>query len=247
VSRLSSPRFRRRLLRYGSVAAAVGIAVFVGIRWANTGAKLAKPSGGPVQRVPPTPRTVPLSPAARNQVSAIAEHFIQTAVYRRHLEQAWALAAPSMREGMTLAEWRTGNIPVVPYPAGDVAQIKWRLDYSFSRLIGMKVALVPKPHARHTGLVASLELQAVGTGAHRRWLVDAWVPLGGGEDLRRAIQPLGSNQTINNQPRLSSTWLLLPFAIIGGTILLLPIGLGLRGWRRQVRAQRAYSSSSRPS
>ena len=90
-------------------------------------------------------------------------------------------------------------------------------------------------------------MQAVGKGAHRRWLVDAWVPLGGGEDLKRAIQPLGSNQTINTQPRLSSTWLLLPFVLIGGTILLLPIGLGLRGWRRQVRAQRAYSSSSRPS
>ena len=95
VSRLlSSPRFRRRLLRWGSVAAAAGIVVFVGIRWANTADKLPKASGGPVQTVPPVPRTVRLTPAAQNQVRAIAEHFIQTAVYRRHLDEAWDLAAP---------------------------------------------------------------------------------------------------------------------------------------------------------
>ena len=247
MSRLSSPRFRRRLLRWGSVVAAAGILVFVGIRWANTADKLPKASGGPVQTVPPTPKTVRLTPAAANQVRAIAEHFIQTAVYRRHLDEAWALAAPSMREGMTLKQWRTGNIPVVPFQASDVAQIRWRLDYSFPRLVGMKIALITKPHAKHTGMVASMEMQAVGRGTHQRWLVDAWVPLGGGEDLKRAIQPLGSNQTISTQPRLSSTWLLLPIGLIAGTILLLPIGLGVRGWRRQVRAQRAYSSSSRPS
>lgn len=247
MSRLSSPRFRRRLLRWGSVAAAAGILVFVGIRWANTADKLPKASGGPVQTVPPTPRTVRLTPAATNQVRAIAEHFIQTAVYRRHLDEAWALAAPSMREGMTLEQWRTGNIPVVPFQASDVAQIRWRLDYSFPRLVGMKIALITKAHAKHTGMVASMEMQSVGRGTHRRWLVDAWVPLGGGEDLTRAIEPPGSNQTINPQPRLSSTWLLLPIGFIAGMILLLPIGLGVRGWRRQVRAQRAYSSSSRPS
>jgi hypothetical protein len=247
VGRLSSPRFRRRLLRWGSVAALAGICAFVGIRWANTGAKLAKPSGGPVQTVPPTPKTVPLSHAAQNRIEAIADHFIQTAVYRRNLDEAWTLAAPSMREGMTLSEWRTGNIPVVPYQASDVAEIKWRLDYSFPRLIGMKIALIPKQHAKHTGLVASMEMQAVGRGAHRRWLVDAWVPLGGGEDLRRAIEPLGADQTANTQPRLGAGWLLLPLGLIGGAILLLPIGLGVRGWRRQVRAQRAYSSTSRPS
>jgi hypothetical protein len=244
---LSSARFRRRLLRYGGLAAAVGVAVFVGIRYANTGTKLAKPSGGPVQTVPPAPKTVPLSQSAANQVRAIAEHFIQTAVYRRHLDEAWALAAPAMREGMTLREWRTGNIPVVPYPASDVAEVKWRVSYSFPRLVGMKVALVPKAHAKHTGLVASLEMQAVGRGAHKRWLVDAWVPLGGGEELRRAIEPPGAQQTNANQARLSSTWLLLPFGLMAGMILMLPIGLGVRGWRRQQRAQRAYRSSSRPS
>src|SRR6185437_10868788 len=174
---LSSARFRRRVLRYGGAAAAIGIAVVLGIRYANTGTKLEKPTGGPVQTVPPTPKTVRRSPAEMAQVRAVAEHFIQTAVYRRHLDEAWTLAAPSLREGMTLSDWRTGNIPVVPYPAEDVAAVKWRVDYSFARLIGAKIALIPKPHAKHTGLVASMELQKVGTGAHRRWLVDAWVPL----------------------------------------------------------------------
>jgi hypothetical protein len=234
-------------MRWGGAAALIAVAVFVGIRYANTGAKLEKPTGGPVQTVPPTPKTVNRSAAEMAKVRGVAEHFILTAVYRRHLDEAWALAAPSMRQGMTLSDWRTGNIPVVPYPAKDVAEIKWRLDYSFRKLVGMKIALVPKPHATQTGLVASMELTAVGTGQDRRWLVDAWVPLGGGQDLRRAIRPVGSSQTASTQPRLSSIWLILPFAIIGGIMLALPVGLGVRGWRRQARAQRAYSSTSRPS
>jgi hypothetical protein len=245
---LSSARFKRRVMRWGGTAALIAVAVFVGIRYANTGEKLEKPSGGPVQTVPPTPKTVNRSAAEMARVRGVAEHFIQTAVYRRHLDEAWVLAAPSMRQGMTLSDWRTGNIPVVPYPAKDVAEIKWRLDYSFKRLVGMKIALVPNPNATQSGLVASMELTSFGTGAHKRWLVDAWVPLGGGQDLRTAIRGLGGRQaTASTQPRLSSIWLILPFAIIGGIMLALPIGLGVRGWRRQARAQRAYSSTSRPS
>ena len=245
---LSSARFRRRVVRWGGAAGVIVVAVLIGIRYANTGVKLEKPTGGPVQTVPPTPKTVRRSAAEMARVRGVAEHFIQTAVYRRHLDEAWALAAPSMRQGMTLSDWRTGDIPVVPYPAKDVADIKWRLDYSFKKLIGMKIAFVPKPGASQTGLVASMELTSYGSGAHRRWLVDAWVPLGGGQALRSAIRGHGLDQPVaSTQPRLSSTWLILPFAVIGGIMLALPIGLGVRGWRRHARAQRAYSSTSRPS
>jgi hypothetical protein len=244
---LSSARFRRRLVRYGGALVVLGGVVFVGIHWANTGAKLSKPNGGPVQTVPPAPKNVHRTPKELNEVRGIAEHFIRTAVYRRHLDEAWALAAPSLREGMSISEWRTGNIPVVPFRASDVSEIKYRFAYSLPTLIGMKIALVPKPTAQRTGLVANLELQRVGKGTHRHWLVDAWVPLGGGEDLHRAIGQVGAQQVARTNPRLGSVWLFLPFAIIGGMILALPFGLGIRGWVRRQRAERAYNSSSSPS
>ena len=143
---------------------------------------------------------------------------------------------------MTLKEWRTGNIPVVPFPATDVAEIKWRLDYSFPRLIGMKIALVTEG-ARQAhrdggehGDAGRRHAERTGAGSSTRGCRSAAARTCAGRSSRSA-----SNQTVNNQPRLSSTWLLLPIGLIGGTILLLPLGLGVRGWRRQVRAQRAYS------
>jgi hypothetical protein len=62
--------------------------------------------------VSPAAATVPLDPLARE----VAKEFVGTAVARRQLGRAWRLAAPSLRGHLTLKQWRTGNIPVLPYP-----------------------------------------------------------------------------------------------------------------------------------
>ncbi len=224
-----------------------GVIAVVAIRYGNTGDKLQRPHGGPVQQPVAVPRTVHRSIHSIDQIRDVAAHFIETAVYRRHLDDAYDLAAPILKAGISRQEWRTGNIPVVPYPASQVSEIKWTLDYSFPRRLGMKVALMPQPNAPRTGLVAHMELMSVGKGAHRRWLVDSWVPMGGGQELQRAVQPLGQGSGPSPSPRLSAAWLLVPIGLICGLILLVPIWLGVRGWVRHNRATRAYSSSSRPS
>ena len=203
MSRLSSPRFRRRLLRWGSVAAAVGHRrlrrhpLGEHRRQAPEGLGRAGADGA----ADAEDRAAP--PAATNQVrgdrGALHPDRRLPPAPRRGLGAGRAGAA---RGDDARGSGAPANIPVVPFPASDVAEIRWRLDYSFPRLIGMKIALVTKPHAKHTGMVASMEMQAVGPGAHRRWLVDAWVPLGGGEDLRRAIEPVGANQTVHTSRAL---------------------------------------------
>jgi hypothetical protein len=224
-----------------------GVIAIVGLVYGNTGDKLQRARPGPAQGPVVVPRTVHRSIGSVDQIRDVAAHFIETAVYRRHLDDAYDLAAPVLRAGMSRREWRTGNIPVVPFPASQVAEIKWTLDYSFPRRLGMKVALISKPNAPETGLVAHMELMSVGRGAHRRWLVDSWVPMGGGQALQRAISPLGQATGKSPSPQLSAAWLLVPIGLICGLILMVPIGLGVRGWVRHSRATRAYSSSSRPS
>jgi hypothetical protein len=53
-----------------------------------------------------------------------AREFIRTAVLREHLGRSWPLLAPSYRHGFTRAQWLTGNIPVVPFPAKSFAQAR---------------------------------------------------------------------------------------------------------------------------
>jgi hypothetical protein len=46
------------------------------------------------------------------------------------------------------------------------------------------------------------------------------------------------------KPGLSAAWLFVPVAGVVGLILLVPLVLVVRGWRRRVRADRAYSAIS---
>ena len=41
---------------------------------------------------------------------------------------------------------------------------------------------------------------------------------------------------------LGAIWLVLPIGLILALILSVPIVLGIRGWRRRVRADRAYNA-----
>ena len=65
-----------------------------------------------------TAQTVPLDPQAR----AVAEKFVATAVARKNLVEAWNLASPELKHDLTLAQWKTGTIPVTPYPVGKAAE-----------------------------------------------------------------------------------------------------------------------------
>ena len=108
----SRPRVRRRL--------AWGI---LGAASAGSGRRSSSCSGRTrirhPQRFSTTPaqepeRAVkaPLSPEAKR----VAMRFIQTAVARENLDEAWHLVGPNLRGGLTKARWTTGANPVVPYP-----------------------------------------------------------------------------------------------------------------------------------
>src|ERR671937_1729345 len=85
-----------------------GVAPYAGTRLAS-GSSAPAPAG-----------SVRLDPKA----ARVAREFVATAVARRHLARAWELAAPDLKQGMTLAEWNTGTIPVTPY-RGDVRAARY--------------------------------------------------------------------------------------------------------------------------
>jgi predicted MFS family arabinose efflux permease len=48
-------------------------------------------------------------------VEPVVRRFVAAAVERRNPEASFALVTPELRQGMTRAQWATGNIPVVPF------------------------------------------------------------------------------------------------------------------------------------
>ncbi len=225
--------------------AVVGAGALVSIFFWNTATVVETPLHGRADLyVPPIP--VKMAAAERRQVIATAARFVETAVKRDHAERAFELVGPNLRNGTTLAHWRDGDIPVVPYPVDDA---RWKFDYSYVDEIGLQVAVFPEAGAAVRPMVFNMSLRAVGDGPERQWLVDSWSPSGGGGGgSPRPSRTDGSPFRIDLQPpasastRLGAVWLLLPAGLIV-LALFVPAALLIVERVRSRRAQKAYEAS----
>jgi hypothetical protein len=174
ASRLSSPRFQRRLFWIGGILLGAGIvAVIVTTVWTGPKKEAAPVPIGKGQ-VPQQEKTVPLDPAAQK----VGEEFIRTAVLRRHLAESYGLVAPVLRQNFTLKAWKTGNIPVVPYPVDVSEPSRVKIEYSYKDSVLFTILLLPKKGDKTKPQLFHLGLHAFGAGTHRHWLVDYWAPFG---------------------------------------------------------------------
>ena len=176
---LRSSRFRRRAGWLAVCLAVAGGVAFVGIHFRNTGhpEKQVFQPGKP-QLVPKNPKTDVFTAAEQRQVRAVAVRFIQSAVYRKHVADSFALTTRELHQGLSRADWATGTIPVVPYPANAVDDVRWRLDYSYADEVGLKVAFYPKPRSGVDRQIFEIALQNHGKGGTPHWLVSYWAPEG---------------------------------------------------------------------
>ena len=123
--------------------------------------------GGSASPATAAAQTVPLAPAA----TAVAREFVATAVARKNLSRAWVLAAPELRQGMTLAEWKTGTIPVQPYPVAQ-AVARYTTQSSTADAAVLRVSFLPPPASSTPPADFVLTLQRI--AGH--WLVAGWAP-----------------------------------------------------------------------
>jgi hypothetical protein len=166
-----APRTRRRavwVLAGGSVCAAVVLLLLLG---PDTDAPEQRLSNVPAQ-VPKREVEAPLPQEARR----VAVRFIQTAVARENLEEAWTLVGPNLRGGLTRKEWLTGNNPVVPFPINQLEVAPYKVDESYETSALIEVALLPRKGSGVRAQVFFLGLKKVGSGPRARWVVDNWVP-----------------------------------------------------------------------
>jgi len=145
------------------------VVAVVGIKYANTGHTTATPlTNKPALDVSKVPATVKLPHGA----TVVARRFIETAVARKNLSQAYSLVTEEIRQGQSLKSWNTGNIAVVPYPVVDVKYAPMKIDFSYPNEALIEIALLPKKGSKVRGILFSMDL----VRRKGKWLVNSWVP-----------------------------------------------------------------------
>jgi hypothetical protein len=147
----------------------VGGAIAAGIIWSNTGKSTATPlTNQPALDVSKVPATVKLEPGA----TKVARRFIETAVARKNLPEAYGLVTQQLKQGQSLKSWNTGNIAVIPYPVDAIKYAPMKIDFSYPTEAQIQVALLPKAG---TGVKPQLFLMDI-VKRKGKWLVNSWVP-----------------------------------------------------------------------
>jgi len=173
-SRLSSPRFRRRLGWIGGITLVVGAAVLGIVLFWSGPEKTTEPFTPKPAQMPVKSKPVKLDP----EVQQVGERFIRTAVARKQLADSWALVAPSMKSGFTLKQWKSGAIPIVPYPADTTHPAPVKVEYSYANRALLQVLLLPPKGDRTKPQLFLLGLRKFGHGGQGHWLVEYWAPYG---------------------------------------------------------------------
>lgn len=243
-----SPRRRKRLRWLASLAIPTVGLVALAVHYPNTAKPRATDFSSQPASVYVQPANFPLTGARRNAARQVASAFLVDAVLREDPAAAWSLVAPSLRRGTVRADWRNGNIPVVPFRAEALLVAKWRLWYSYVDRAGFEVGLIPKQGVAERAVKFTLELNAFGRGAQRHWFVSSWAPAPTLDSPPPSVNRTAQGLTavpVSPKPRgrLGATWLFIPLVIVL-LALVVPVWIGVREWRRGVRTARGYVSQS---
>jgi hypothetical protein len=161
----------RARVRAGWAAALGGAAVVVAaliVLLPNTGHKTLVPIDyNREAKVVRTPPTVSLQPADRAAVLTALDRFLRSAVLRQHPGAAWALTTAYMRRTTSRHDWLVGDLPVAPYPVRAFASVQYTLRYSWPKVVGYDMTVMPKRSSGLTSVNYRCELHHV----NGRWLV----------------------------------------------------------------------------
>jgi hypothetical protein len=201
-----------------------------------------------VAAAPAWPKEPHLSPSDRAAINATLDVFVNSAVKRKDIAASYDVVTPTLRGGMTRAQWSRGEIPVYPYPAAGKRFHEWTIQYRTSEEVAIELIL--SPTARHKRELGQFLFHVYLQPRNGRWLVDSFMPgatfapEGKAPVVQAAadFQATPGGQSYNRDTgarkhapvQVSSDFIIIPFAMIG----LLLAGLAAWGVTHWVRARR---------
>lgn len=110
-----------------------------------------------------------LDPAARD----VASTFIIATLGRENLAQAWDLATPEFRGGVTKEQWLSGELPIAPFPVRSLETTGFNVVASAPGKILLQVLLVPEVGSDYIPTRYDVTLVQRGKGP---WRVSYFLP-----------------------------------------------------------------------
>jgi hypothetical protein len=223
------------------VAVAAGVAALVvALLPEHHGGIASSVQSGPVQTVA-RPKEVRMTPLVRRRIDQLFDRFVPAAIARRDPVGARAYVTPALRGQATVAQWRTGTIPVPPYDPTGTTFHGWTTIYSYPRSASVELTLQPKRQRDPVGSFV-VNLKQVGS----RWLVDGIYAHGthGGQSAApapdTAAEPTTTERVIGgSHGRLGVIWLLVPLGLLS-LIVIVPVFVFSRDWLADRRVGRRY-------
>jgi hypothetical protein len=193
-------------------------------------------------------KAVRLTRADRTRVNQAIDVLINDGVKRQNPEAVYDIATPTLRKQATRRQWRTGDIPVYPYPALGKKFHGWTINYSQRNHLNVDLLIMPSRNRATLGPVAlTLDLRKI----QGQWRVDGLFPVA----TFAPLPPQGNRGPVIStydlvpaaagaaptgaRSRLSYAYFALPAVIIGGGIAFI-VGFFLIRAVRDKRAQRRY-------
>jgi hypothetical protein len=241
---LASPRRRKRL-----AWCAVFGALVVGFAYSTTllpGGKKLPPerfSNAQAIDVHAKDKLVKVTRKDRAAINATLDRFVPAAVARERPAAAYEVSTPNLRSQASRQQWRTGDIPVHPFPARGRRFHGWTVNYALRNHVNLDLLVMPDLKKERRPIAFTIDVQKI----EGRWLVDAVLPIAvfaplppqgnrGPMISTYDLVPSTVQRGAGTRSRISHAWFILPFALVGGG-LLLAVGLIVRGWLRDRRVQ----------
>ena len=179
-----------------------------------------------------------LSAADRASINATLDVLVNHAVKRKDIGKSYDIVTPTLRGGMTRAQWSRGEIPIYPYPAAGRRFHEWTVQYRTKDEIALELILAP--NARNKKKLGQILFHVYLQPRDGRWLVDSFMPgatfapegeapvvqasgdfgaTPGGTTYNRA-----STERTSRPPLVSSVYIVIPFAVMG------LLFLGIAAW-----------------
>jgi hypothetical protein len=165
----------------------------------------------------------------RAEINKTIDMVVNYGAKRVDVGRSYDWVTPDMRGGMTRKQWRTGDIPIYPFPAKGRTFHYWTLKWISDGTVGVELLLMPTLKNKFDvgPIIFDLYLRPSG----KRWLLDGFMPMATLAPVNakktkvRSVRDFSPQAAQVGSPtaqgKISSKYVWFPFIAIGGALVAL--------------------------